>query len=100
MIQEISPVNPTLQKSEGEQHGKIDPILRIHQGRYPGISQLAMILVTILNYYLIFAMLFMQLRGKVLHQQPSGIRLNKTQVRHEYISKLCAKTTDTLYISA
>ena len=48
---------------KGEQHGKIDPILRMHQWRYPEICHFAMILVIIADHYLIFAMLFMQLRG-------------------------------------
>ena len=48
---------------KGEQHGKTDPILRIHQWSYPGICHFAMISVTNVDHYLIFAMLFMQLRG-------------------------------------
>jgi hypothetical protein len=47
----------------GKQHGKIDPILRIHQWRYLRICHFAMILAIIADHYLIFAMLFMQLRG-------------------------------------
>ena len=49
---------------KGKQHGKIGPILRIHQWRYPRISHFTMILEIIAYHYLIFAMLFMQLRGK------------------------------------
>jgi hypothetical protein len=49
---------------KGKQHGKIDPILRIHQWRYPIIYRFTMILAIIADLYLIFAMLFMQLRGK------------------------------------
>jgi hypothetical protein len=48
---------------KGKQHGKIDPILRIHQWRYPRICHFAMILAIIADHYLIFAMLFMQLRA-------------------------------------
>ena len=52
---------------KGKQHGKIDPILRILRWRYPGICHFAIILTIITNYYLIFDMFFMQLRG--LHGQ-------------------------------
>ena len=54
----------------GTQHGKICPILQIHQWSYPGICHLAMILVTIMDHYLIFAMLFMQLRGELGYPVP------------------------------
>jgi hypothetical protein len=50
---------------EGEQHGKIDPIPRIHQLRHPRNGHLAIILTMIAEHYLIFGMLFMQLRGLV-----------------------------------
>jgi len=48
---------------EGKQHGKIDPISGIHQRGYPRICHFAMILAMIAVHYLIFAILFMQLRG-------------------------------------
>jgi hypothetical protein len=48
---------------KGKQHGKIDPILGIHQRGCPRIGHFAVILAVIANHYLIFAMLFMQLRG-------------------------------------
>jgi hypothetical protein len=50
-----------LQKPEGKQHGKIDPILGFHQWRYPGICHFARILEIITNHYHTFAVLFMQL---------------------------------------
>ena len=56
-----SRLTPTFPK--GKQHGKIDPIFRIHQWRYLIICHVVMILAIISNYYLIFGMLFMQLRG-------------------------------------
>ncbi|MGD9115233.1 MAG: hypothetical protein PVI77_22935, partial [Desulfobacterales bacterium] len=43
---------------------KNDPILRIHQWRYPKSSHFATISSIIANHYTPFAMLFMQLRGK------------------------------------
>ena len=47
---ENSQLTPTLQKPEVKQHGKIDPILRVHQWGYPKISGFAMILVIITNH--------------------------------------------------
>jgi len=48
---------------KGRQHGNIDPILRIHKWRFRRIGRLSVILIINTNYYLLFAMLFMQLRG-------------------------------------
>jgi len=47
----------------GNNMAKSTPILRIHQWRYPRICHFDMIFKIIADHYLIFAMLFMQLRG-------------------------------------
>ena len=57
------PDGPLPRGPKGQQHGKIDPILRIHQWRYPRICHFAMIFAIITDHYLVFAMLFMQQRG-------------------------------------
>jgi hypothetical protein len=44
---------------------KSTPILRIHQCRHPRICHFDMIFEIIADHYLIFGMLFMQLRGKL-----------------------------------
>ncbi len=64
---------------EGETTWQNRPILRIHQWRYPKIFHFAMILAIIADHYLIFAMLFMQLRGQTCRcgfQYGDSIRLN------------------------
>jgi hypothetical protein len=57
------PDGPLPRGPKGQQHGNIDPILRIHKWRYRRISHVAVILIINTDYYLLFAMLFMQLRG-------------------------------------
>ena len=48
---------------QGKQHGKIDPILRVHRWRYPRTLSVARILTITTDPYLPLALLFMRLRG-------------------------------------
>jgi hypothetical protein len=58
------PGGPLWRGPKGQQHGKIDPILGIHDLRLPENGDSNAILDVILFCYIIFAMLFMQLRSK------------------------------------
>ena len=50
-----------LQEPEGKQQGEINPLIRIHFLNIPENGAVAASLVIISNFYIIFAMLFMQL---------------------------------------
>ncbi|MCG6910477.1 MAG: hypothetical protein LJE94_10185, partial [Deltaproteobacteria bacterium] len=64
-----------------KQHGKIDTILRIHFMLHPESSAVYLISIVITDHYIHFAMLFMQLWGKVTHDCQDGVKARIENMR-------------------